>query len=71
MDAGRGLYPFAIETRFYQPVTLPHRRNAETQASTWDTGVVGLVSLDQLSTIAESAVDLLATFIEEYRQVNL
>ena len=71
MDAGRGLVPFSISLDFYQPVKLTLNRDTQTSASTWQTGVVGIVSYDRLNVIAESAVDLLQDFIDDYHQVNL
>ena len=71
MDAGRGLVPFAISIHFYQPVRLVLNRDMQTTASTWETGMVGIVSLDQLGIIGESAVQSLDAFISDYRDVNL
>lgn len=71
MDAGRGLVPFSVSLRFYQPVKLTLNRDLATSASTWETGLVGIVSYDRMNVIGESAVNLLQDFIDDYNQVNL
>lgn len=70
MDAGRGLVPFSVSIRFYQPVQLQLNRDMQTSASTWETGMVGIVSYDRMGVIQESAVDLLRDFIDDYHRVN-
>lgn len=70
MDAGRGLVPFAISLDFYQPAQLMLNRNMQTSVSTWQTGMVGIVSYDRLNVIGESAVNTLQTFIDDYKMAN-
>ena len=70
MDAGRGLVPFSISLRFYQPVRLMLNRDRQSSASTWETGMVGIVSYDRMHIIQESAVNLLGDFTEAYHSVN-
>lgn len=70
MDAGRGLVPFSISVRFYQPVKLILNRDTPTSASTWETGMVGIVSYDRMQLIMESAVNLLQDFISDFNRVN-
>jgi len=70
MDAGRGLVPFSVSLRFYQPVKLQLNRDQQTSASTWETGMVGIVSYDQMNVIQDSAVDLLRDFITDFKSVN-
>lgn len=70
MDAGRGLVPFSISVRFYQPVKLSLNRDLETSASTWETGTVGIVSYDRMNVIQESVRNLLGHFIRDYKSVN-
>lgn len=71
MDAGQGLVPFSISLRFYQPVRLMLNRDLQTSASTWETGLVGIVSYDQMHIIQESAIGLIEEFINDFRSVNL
>jgi len=71
MDAGQGLVPFSVSVRFYQPVKLTLNRDLETSASTWETGLVGIVSYDRMNVIGDSAVNLLQDFISDYNRVNL
>ncbi|MDX1639043.1 MAG: hypothetical protein R3281_13805 [Balneolaceae bacterium] len=71
MDAGRGLVPFSVSIDFYQPARLTLNRDMETSVSTWQTGLVGIVSYDQMNIIGESAVGLLDDFINDYNRVNL
>lgn len=71
MDAGRGLVSFSVSIRFYQPVKLQLNRDRQTSASTWETGMVGIVSYDRMGLIQESAVDLLRDFIDDYNRVNM
>ena len=70
MDAGQGLVPFSVSIRFYQPVKLQLNRDLQTSASTWETGMVGIVSYDRMNVIQEAAVDLLGDFISDFRRVN-
>lgn len=71
MDAGQGLVPFSISLDFYQPAQLTLNRNLQTSVSTWQTGLVGIVSYDRMNIIGESAVGILDDFINDYNQVNL
>ena len=70
LEMERGLVPFAVNTQFYQRVELPRRPRQSLVACTWDTGLVGLVSYDNLDLIADSAVESVVNFIADYRQVN-
>lgn len=70
MDAGQGLVPFSISVRFYQPVKLSLNRDQQTSASTWETGMVGLVSYDRMEVIQEAARNLIGDFIRDFSQVN-
>ena len=69
IDAGRGIVPFAVNTQFLQEVRLAHQ-NITTVASTWDTGLVGVVSYDTLELIGETAVSSVTNFIDDYHAVN-
>lgn len=68
--AGRGLYPFGVEIRFYQAVHLDRAPSTATMASTWNTSISGLASYDQLGLIPETARALLDEFIEAFHQAN-
>lgn len=70
LELANGLIPFSIQLRLYQPVTLPFNRNLQTSASTWETGMVGIVSHDQISLIREAAAELVEEFIQDYRLAN-
>lgn len=70
MQLENGLVPFSIQLRLYQPVTLPLNRNLQTSASTWETGMVGIVSYDQLETINYAAEELVGDFIKDYYSAN-
>lgn len=70
MDAGQGLVPFSISIRFYQPVKLQLNRDMQTSASTWESGMVGIVSYDRMNIIQESAVDLAGDFVNDFNRVN-
>jgi hypothetical protein len=70
MELENGLIPFSIELRLYQPVKLVLNRDLETSASTWETGMVGIVSYDQLASINRAAENLISDFIQDYRMVN-
>ncbi|MFH5883246.1 hypothetical protein ACG2F4_02960 [Halalkalibaculum sp. DA3122] len=71
MDAGRGLVPFSISLDLYQPARLTLNRDLQTSVSTWQTGLVGIVSYDRMNVIGESAVGILDDFIKDYNKVNL
>lgn len=70
MQMDNGLIPFSINLRLYQPVKLILNRDLETTATTWETGLVGLVSFDQLYVINQAADGLVDTFIEDFRKAN-
>jgi len=69
MDMDQGLVPFAINTQFFQPVEIKRQRFSTT-ACTWDTGLVGLVSYDNLDMIADAAVGSVTNFIDDYHVSN-
>jgi len=71
VDAGRGLYPFSVEVRFYQAVRLARDPSATTVAATWSASIVGIASHDHLRLIPEAALGLLEDFIEDFNGVNL
>ncbi len=70
IHAGRGLYPFGIQIRFYQAVRLEHDAAAPTVAATWEASSVGLASYDRLSIIPEGALEVLEEFVADYRRAN-
>lgn len=70
LELENGLIPFSIELRLYQPVKLSLNRDIETSASTWESGMVGIVSLDQISMIREAALNEILTFIDDYHSAN-
>ena len=69
LDVEGGLVPFAINTQFYQQVQIKRQRTS-TMACTWDTGLVGLVSYDNLDLIADAAVGSVTNFIDDYHVSN-
>lgn len=71
MEVGQGLVPFAITVQVFQPARLQRDSNLTMAASTWEHGVVGLVSQDRLPTISTAAMNLLEEFIADYRAMNL
>jgi len=70
LELENGLIPFSIELRLYQPVKLSLNRDLETSASTWESGMVGIVSLDRISLIGEAALNEVLTFIDDYHSAN-
>lgn len=70
MEMENGLIPFSIKLRLYQPVKLSLNRDLETTASTWEDGMVGLVSYDQVAVIGEAASNIIETFINDFNRVN-
>ena len=70
VHAGRGLYPFGVEVRFYQAVRLAHDDAAPTVAATWATSIVGVASYDNLGIIPEAALNLLDDFVDDFHQIN-
>jgi len=70
VHAGRGLYPFGIEIRFYQAVRLTRDAAGPTVATTWATSIVGLASYDNLGLVPETALGLLEEFVDDFRRVN-
>ncbi len=70
MELDNGLVPFSINLQLYQPVKLTLNRDLQTSASTWDTGMVGIVSRDQLPVINQAAENMMAEFINDYQRAN-
>jgi len=70
LELENGLVPFSIDLRLYQPVKLVLNRDLQTSASTWETGMVGIVSFDQLQTVARAAENVLDTFLDDFYRVN-
>lgn len=70
MRLDNGLIPFSINLQLYQPVKLTLNRDLQTSASTWDTGMVGIVSQDRLPLINQAAENVMAEFINDYRRAN-
>ncbi len=70
MQMENGLIPFSINLRLYQPVKLMLNRDLKTTATTWETGLVGLVSFDQLHVINQAAEGLVVTFIDDFHKSN-
>ena len=70
MQLENGLVPFSIQLRLYQPVRLSLNRDLRTSASTWEIGMVGIVSLDRLETINFAAEELVSDFIKDYYLAN-
>lgn len=70
MEMENGLIPFSINLRLYQPVKLSLNRDLQTSAITWRTGLVGLVSYDQIETISEASSNMIAEFIDDYNLAN-
>ena len=70
LELENGLIPFSIGLRLYQPVKLVLNRDLQTSASTWETGMVGIVSFDQLQTVARAAENVLDTFLDDFYRVN-
>ena len=70
MEMENGLIPFSIRLRLYQPVKLTLNRDLQTTASTWEDGMVGLVSYDQIAVIKQAASNMIQNFIDDYHQAN-
>ena len=70
MQLDNGLIPFAIQLQLFQPVKLTLNRDLQTSANTWETGMVGIVSLDQLTVINQAAENMMDEFINDYRIAN-
>lgn len=70
MELENGLVPFSIQLRLYQPVKLVLNRDLQTSASTWEDGVVGIVSMNRLPLINEAASELVASFLNDYALYN-
>ena len=70
MRLENGLIPFSINLQLYQPVKLSLNRDLQTSASTWDTGMVGIVSQDRLPLINQAAENMMEEFIYDYQRAN-
>lgn len=71
MDAGRGLIPFAVDVQLFQPARLQRDQALLTAAATWEAGVVGLVSSDNLGLVPEAVHNLVAAFIDAYQLAQI
>lgn len=69
MQMQNGLIAFSVELDFFQEVVLARNRR-RTSAITWNESVVGIVSHDMTSTIAESVLALVDQFTEDFLTVN-
>lgn len=69
MQLENGLIAFSVEVDFFQEALLARNR-ARTSAITWNESVVGFVSPDMMSTIAESALRLVDLFAQDFRTIN-
>ena len=69
IDVEGGLVPFAVNTQFFQRVEIPRQRKSVVSC-TWDTGLVGLVSYDNLDMIADAAVGSVTNFITDFHDIN-
>ena len=70
MQAAKQLYPYSIELNFYQPVKLILQYDLQTTATTWNSGLVGLVSGDLIHQISEEAVYASTLFKDAFERVN-
>lgn len=70
MQLDNGLVPFSIQLQLFQPVKLILNRDLQTSASTWDSGMVGIVSQDQLPVINQAAESMIEEFIYDYQNAN-
>ncbi len=59
MSVGESLVPFSVEVEFVQPGRAGH---SAMMVTTWKSGLVGLVSPDQLKVILDSAESLIDEF---------
>ncbi|MEX0600191.1 MAG: hypothetical protein WD205_06090 [Rhodothermales bacterium] len=69
MQVQTGLIAFSVELDFFQSVRLVDRR-VSVDAITWNESVVGLVSHDRTSIIAESVLGLIDQFADDFLTVN-
>jgi hypothetical protein len=69
MEAGRGIVPFNIEVQVQQEASLV-RNDFEALMVTWETSIVGVVSMDRLVVIREALLGLLDEFIDDYHRTN-
>lgn len=65
-----GIYPFATELTFYQPVKLPLNDDVRTTAATWHDSNIGMVSPDLIDYIARQSVNMVGNFRNDYYAVN-
>ncbi len=69
MQVPNGLIAFSVELDFFQDVRLVRNRQT-VSAVTWNESIVGLVSHDMTSTIAESVLGLIDQFAQDFRTIN-
>jgi hypothetical protein len=66
-----GLYAYAIEVAFLQPVRLLRNpKSVHHFAVTWSLGEVGMVGATQLATLRSSVMGLVDQFINAYLEQN-
>lgn len=70
LDGTPGVYSFASDLRFYQPVSLILNNDLGTMASTWHNGSIGVVSSNAGEYIKDESVKLVHAFIRDYESVN-
>lgn len=69
MSVGEQLVPFSIKASFLQPVRIPGGRRM--MAITWETGLVGLVSIGELGRVLEAAVGVVEEFASDLAQAEI
>jgi len=65
-----GLVPFSVDLRFYEQALVGPDKRILAMAAIWDSGAVGLVSIDQLRYVRASLESLVDEFAGDYLVAN-
>ncbi len=66
-----GFYSYRIEVKFNQEVQPVRNNGISTMASTWETGLLGLIGVNRIENIRPEIIGMVDEFIQDYQAVNL
>ncbi len=66
-----GFYSYRIEVKFNQEVNPVRNSGISSMASTWETGLLGLIGVNRIENIRPEILSMVDEFIQDYQAVNL
>lgn len=65
-----GFYSYRIEVKLTQEVILARNRSLSQFSTTWETGSLGLIGVNNIRNIRSEIVDMVNIFIDDFKSVN-